>query len=285
MSSSQDKTSMENLRDRKDADVDAGEKVPDYPQFFKSVLTIIVSVLIWAVLSSNLIYLIHLPKLELSLPHDLTNLPYKDPTKLEKLRFFGGAPIIQGDRGGMNSVFDSYKFDYSWPYNLKESNFVGRWFGEMMATSWSSSRGLLYDAMDFIKNMDERVLLVIGGPLMGLALLLSTGTGFFTTIYGSLQLNLLSIILTVCLFLIVLLIGWFNGMLMTVMLTMFLFVKPLISPDGRETLKYHLSKYSHFIAMAIGIFVTMNAFDNLDVTVAGGMLVTLLIFIVKSLFF
>jgi hypothetical protein len=139
--------------------------------------------------------------------------------------------------------------------------------------------------MDFIKNMDERVLLVIGGPLMGLALLFSTGAGFFTTIYGSLQLDLLSIILTVCLFLIVLLIGWFNGMFMTLMLLMFLFVKPLISQDGRDTLKRHLSKYSHFIAMAIGIFVTINAFDKLDVTVASGMLIALLAFIVKSAFF
>lgn len=283
MSSTQDKTSMENLRDRKDADVDAGENVPDYPQFFKNVLIIIVSVLVWVVLSSNLIYLLHLPKLKEALPHDVTQLPYHDSTK--KFGFFGGAPVIQGDRGGMNSVFDSYQFDYSWPYNLKDGNFVGRWFAEMMATSWSASRGLLYNAMDFIKNMDERVLLVIGGPLMALALFFSTGTGFFTTIYGSLQLDLLSIILTVCLFLIVLLIGWFNGMMMTLMLLMFLLVKPLISPEGRETLKRHLSTYSHFIAMAIGIFVTINAFDNLDVTVSGGMLITLIAFIIKSAFF
>jgi hypothetical protein len=66
---------------------------------------------------------------------------------------------------------------------------------------------------------------------------------------------------------------------------MFLFVKPLISPEGRDTLKYHLSKYSHFIAMAIGVFVTINAFDKLDVTVAGGMLIALVAFIVKSAFF
>jgi hypothetical protein len=283
--SAQDKTAMDNLRERKDADVEAGEKVPDYPKFFKNVLIIIVSVLVWAVLSSNLIYLLHLPKLEQSLPHDIKQLPYHDPNKKYGFVGFGGAPVIQGDRGGMNSVFDSYKFDYGWPYNLKESNFVGRWFGEMMATSWSTSRGFLYKAFEFVKNMDERVLLAIGGPLMGLALFLSTGVGFFTTIYGSLQLDLLSIILTVCLFLVVLLIGLFNGMVMTFMLLMFFFVKPLISPDGRDTLKYLLSNYSHFIAMAIGIFVTISAFDNLDATVAGGMLIALIVFIIKSAFF
>jgi hypothetical protein len=285
MSSTQDKTSMENLRDRKDAEVDAGEKVPDYPQFFKNTFIIIISVIIWAVLSSNLIYLLNLPKLQQSLPHDTTQLPYHDPTKKHGFFGFGGAPVIQGDRGGMNSVFDSYKFDYGWPYNLKESNFIGRWFGEMMSTSWSASRGLLYKAFEFVKGMDERVLLVIGGPIMALALFLSTGVGFFTTIYGSLQMNLLSIILTICLFLIVLIIGWFNGMLMTFLLLMFLFVKPLISPEGRDTLKHLLSNYSHFIAIAIGIFVTINAFDNLDVTVAGGMLIALVAFIIKSAFF
>jgi hypothetical protein len=283
MSSTQDKTSMENLRDRKDADVDAGEKVPDYPKFFKNVLIIIVSVLIWAVLSSNLIYLLHLPTLEQSLPHDLTKLPYDNESTKSKI--FGGAPSIHGEHGGINSVFDSYKLEYGWPYNLKNGNFIGSWFGRMMATSWSTSRGLLYKGMEMIKNLDERLLLVIGGPLMALALFLSTGTGFFTTIYGSLQLDLLSIILTICLFLIVLLIGWFNGMLMTVLLTLFLFVKPLITPEGRETLKYHLANYSHFVAIAIGIFVTIAAFDNLDATVAGGMLLTLVGVIIKSAFF
>lgn len=282
--SSEDKTSMENLRERKDAEVDADEKVPNYPNFFKNMFVIIISVLVWVILSSNLIYLLQLPNLAQSLPHDEMNLPYTDPTT-NKFRFFGGAPVIQGNRGGINSVFDSYTYDYGWPYNLKESNFVGRWFGEMMATSWSASRGLLFKAMDFVKNMDERVLLVIGGPLMALFLLFSTGAGFFTTIYGSLQLDLFSIILTICLFLIVLFIGWFNGMIMTFLLLMFLLVKPLISQDGRDTLKRHLSTYSHFIAMAIGLFVTINAFDNLDVTVAGGMLVALIVFMVKSLFF
>lgn len=283
MSSSQDKTAMENLRDRKDADVDSGEKVPNYPNFFKNVLIIIVSVFVWAVLSSNLIYLVHLPNLEQSLPHDSNKLPYRNESS--KKSMFGGAASIHGEHGGINSVFDNYKFDYSWPYNLKDSNFFGRWFGEMMTTSWSTSRGFLYNFMETIKNLDERILLVIGGPLMALAMFLSTGTGFFTTIYGSLQLDLFSIILTVCLFLIVLLIGWFNGMVMTAILFMFLFVKPLITQEGRETLKYHLSNYSHFIAMAIGIFVTINAFDNLDPTVAGGMLIALIGFIVKSLFF
>jgi hypothetical protein len=283
MSSTQDKTSMENLRDRKDADVDAGEKVPDYPKFFKNVLIIIVSVLVWSVLSSNLIYLLHLPTLSQSLPHDLTKLPYDSESSKSKI--FGGAASLHGAHGGINSVFDSYNFNYGWPYNLKDSNFIGRWFGRMMATSWSTSRGFLYNGMEMIKNLDERVLLVIGGPLMALALFLSTGTGFFTTIYGSLQLDLFSIILTVCLFLIVLLIGWFNGMLMTALLLMFLFVKPLITPEGRETLKYHLANYSHFVAMAIGIFVTISAFDNLDATVAGGMLLALSGFIIKSAFF
>ena len=278
MSSSQDKTSMENLRERKDAGVDAGEKVPNYPNFFKNLLIIIVYVFIWAVLSSNLIYLLHFPALEKSLPHDPLQLPYSD-AKL------GGAPSIHGDHRGINSMFDSYKFDYGWPYNLKDGNFVGRWFGEMMATSWSSSRGLLYKTFELIKNLDERVLLIIGGPLMALALFISTGVGFFSTIYGSLQLNLLSIILTICLFLVVLVIGWFNGMIMTLMLMMFLFVKPLISKEGRDTLKYHLANYSHFIAMAIGIFATINAFDNLDASVAGGMLVALIALIVKSVFF
>lgn len=276
----QDKTAMENLRDRKDADVDAGEKVPNYPLFFKNVLIIIVSVLIWAVLSSNLIYLVHMPTLEQSLPHDATKLPYSEPKKK-----FGGASSIYGEHGGINSVFDNYKFDYSWPYNLKDGNFIGRWFGEMMSTSWSTSRGLLYNSLEFIKNLDERILLIIGGPLMALALFLSTGTGFFTTIYGSLQLDLFSIILTVCFFLIVLLIGWFNGMIMSVILFMFFFVKPLITQEGREALKYNLSNYSHFIAMAIGLFVTINAFDNLDATVAGGMLVALVSFTIKSAFF
>lgn len=280
--STQNKTAMDNLRDRKDADVDAGEKVPNYPLFFKNVLIIIISVLIWAVLSSNLIYLLHLPKLDQSLPHDPTKLPYNDATTK---KLFGGAPIIQGDRGGMNSIYDSYKFEYGWPYNLKEGNFIGRWFGDMMATSWSTSRGLLYKAFEFVKNMDEQVLLVIGGPLMALALFLSTGTGFFTTIYGSLQLDPFSILLTICLFLIVLIIGWINGMLMTFMLLMFLLVKPLISPEGRDTLKYHLANYSHFIAMAIGIFVTINAFDNLDITVASGMLIALSAIVIKSVFF
>lgn len=283
MSSTQDKTSMENLRDRKDADVDAGEKVPDYPKFFKNVLIIIVSVLVWSVLSSNLIYLLHLPTLSQSLPHDLTKLPYDSESSKSKI--FGGAASLHGAHGGINSVFDSYNFNYGWPYNLKDSNFISRWFGRMMATSWSTSRGFLYNGMEMIKNLDERVLLVIGGPLMALALFLSTGTGFFTTIYGSLQLDLFSIILTVCLFLIVLLIGWFNGMLMTALLLMFLFVKPLITPEGRETLKYHLANYSHFVAMAIGIFVTISAFDNLDATVAGGMLLALSGFIIKSAFF
>ncbi len=282
MTSPQDKSAMDNLRERKDADVNAGEKVPDYPTFFKNVLSIIFYVLIWSILSSNLIYLLQLPKLEESLPHDPTMLPYTDTTKK---KLFGGFPVIQGERGGINSVFDSYKFEYGWPYNLKESNFVGRWFGEMMATSWSTSRGFLFKAFEMIKNLDERVLLVIGGPLMALALFLSTGSGFFTTIYGSLQLNPFSIVLTICHFLIVLLIGWFNGMAMTFMLLMFLFVKPLISPEGRETLKYHLSKYSHFIAMAIGIFVTINAFNNLDASIAGGMLIALIAFIIKSAFF
>ena len=277
MSSTQDKTSMENLRDRKDADVDAGEKVPDYPKFFKNVLIIIVSVLVWAVLSSNLIYLLQLPSLDQSLPHDLSKLPYDSP-KSAAAKLFGGASAL-------DSVFDSYNFNYGWPYNLKDGNFIGRWFGRMMATSWSTSRGFLYNSMEMIKNLDERVLLVIGGPLMALALFLSTGSGFFTTIYGSLQLDLFSIILTVCLFLIVLLIGWFNGMLMSALLFMFLFVKPLISPEGREMLKYHLANYSHFVAMAIGIFVTINAFDNLDATVAGGMLLALIGFIIKSAFF
>lgn len=273
--STSDKTVMDDLRERKNADVD---KVPNYPKFFKDMAIITVSVLIWAILSSNLIYLLHLPQLDQSLPHDTTKLPYNS-------NLSGGSPIIHGDRGGINSVFDSYKFDYGWPYNLKESNFVGRWFGEMMATSWSTSRGFLYKAFEFIKNMDEQVLLVIGGPLMALALLFSTGTGFFTTIYGSLQLDPFSILLTICFFLVVLLIGMFNGMVMSFMLLMFFFVKPLITSEGRETLKYHFANYSHFIAIAIGIFVTINAFDNLDVTVAGGMLMTLIAVLVKSAFF
>jgi hypothetical protein len=282
MSSTQDKTTLDDLRERKDAEVDAGEKVPDYPKFFKNVLIIIASVIVWAILSSNLIYLVHLPNLEQSLPHDTTKLPYSDNVKKG---FFGGAPSIHGDHGGINSVFDNYKFEYSWPYNLKESNFIGRWFGEMMSTSWAASRGLLYNTMEFIKGLDERILLVIGGPLMAVALFFSTGAGFFTTIYGSLQLDLFSIILTVCLFLIVLLIGWFNGMIMSAILFAFLFIKPLITQEGRDTLKYHLSNYSHFIAMAIGLFVTINAFDNLDSTVAGGMLVALVAFMIKSAFF
>ena len=284
MSSSQDKTSMENLRERKDAEVDAGEKVPNYPQFFKNVLIIIVSVLVWAVLSSNLIYLLHLPTIEQSLPHDPTQLPYSEPKK-SKTGLFGGAASIHGEHGGVSSVFENYNYNYSWPYNLKESNFIGRWFGEMMATSWSSSRGLLYNMLESIKNLDERILLLIGGPIMALALFFSTGVGFFTTIYGSLQLDLFSIILTVCLFLIVLLIGWFNGMIMSALLLVFFFVKPLITQEGRETLKYHLSNYSHFIAMAIGLFVTINAFDNLDSTVAGGMLLVMVGMAIKNAFF
>jgi hypothetical protein len=277
----QDKTAMGDLRERKDAAVDAGEKVPNYPTFFKNVLVIVVSVLIWAVLSSNLIHLVHMPTLKQSLPHDPAAPPYSAQNKST----IGGALSIHGEHGGINSVFDSYKFDYSWPYNLKESNFIGRWIGEMMSTSWSTSRGLLYNSLEFIKNLDERILLLIGGPLMASALFLSTGTGFFTTIYGSLQLDLFSIILTVCLFLIVLLIGWFNGIVMSVVLFMFLFIKPLITQEGREALKYHLSNYSHFIAMAIGLFVTINAFDNLDATVAGGMLVALVGFVIKSAVF
>jgi len=275
MSSAEDKTSMENLRDRKDAEVDAGENVPDYPKFFKNVFVIIISVLMWVVLSSNLIYLVKETNLNASLPSDPTQLPY---SRGLSSKLFGGA-------GGLNSVFDAYKYDYGWPYNLKDSNFFGSWFGQMMATSWSASRGILFKVMDFMKEIDDRVLLVIGGPLMALFLMFSTGAGFFTTIYGSLQLELIPIILTICLFLIVLLIGWFNGMIMSFLLLMFLVVKPLISQDGRDKLKTHLSTYSHFIAMAIGLFVTINAFDNLDSTVAGGMLLALIGFIVKSLFF
>jgi hypothetical protein len=139
--------------------------------------------------------------------------------------------------------------------------------------------------MELIKNLDERVLLLIGGPFMALALGLSTGAGFFSTIYGSLQLDLFSIILTVCLFLIVLIIGWVNGMLMSALLLVFFLVKPLITEEGRNTLKYHLANYSHFIAIAIGLFVTIDAFDNLDSTVAGGMLLAMVGFIIKSLFF
>jgi hypothetical protein len=286
MTSTDDKSAMDDLRERKDAEVKSGEKVPDYPTFFKNVLIIIVSVMLWVVLSSNLIYLVHLPTLDRSLPYALSRLPYENPNSKQYASYGGGVPpSLHGEHGGINSVFDSYKFNYGWPYNLKDSNFIGRWFAKMMATSWSTSRGLLYNALDAIKNLDERVLLLIGGPFMALALLLSTGTGFFTTIYGSLQLDLFSIILTVCLFLIVLLIGWFNGMIMSALLLVFFLVKPLITQEGRDTLKYHLANYSHFIAMAVGIFVTINAFDNLDATVAGGMLLAMIGFIVKSLFF
>ena len=281
MSSSQDKSSMENLRDRKDAEVDAGEKVPDYPKFFKNVVIIVISVLVWAVLSSNLIYLVHLPNLAESLPHDLTKLPYSNNSK----KLGGGVPSLHGEHGGITSVFDSYKFEYGWPYNLKDGGFIGYWFGEMMATSWATSRGFLFKFFELIKNLDERILLIIGGPILAIAMFLSTGVGFFTTIYGSLQIDLFSIILTVCLFLLVLLFGWINGVVMTALLAVFLFVKPLITQEGRETLKYHLSNYSHFIAMAIGIFVTINAFDNLNSTVAGGMLLVMLGMIVKNVFF
>lgn len=272
-------SSLDNLRERKQAGVEGQENVPNYSQFFKNVLYIIVSVVIWVVLSSNLIYLLHSPYSS-SLPHDLTKLPYSNETQ----KIIGGKASMFGEHGGLNSIFDSYKFEYGWPYNLKDGNFIERWFGRMMATSWSSSRGLLHRLFELIENLDERILLFIGGPILALSLFFSTGVGFFTTIYGSLQLDILSIILTISLFLIVLIIGWFNGILMSIILTGFLFLKPLISSQGRDILKEHVSKYKYLISMTIGLLVTMNAFSNLDASVAGGMLLVFIALLVKSFF-
>lgn len=270
-------TTLTNLRQRKESGTNKGENIPNYPKFFKNTLIIIISVILWVILSSNLIYLLHMPFGD-SLPHDLNKPPYASTIK----QLIGGASNIYGDHNGINSIFENYKFDYSWPYNLKDGNFIERWFGRMLATSWSTSRGLLNSLFSMIENLDERILLIIGGPLLALSLFLSTGTGFFTTIYGSLQLDLFSIILTICLFLIVLIIGWFNGMLMSIILAGFLLVKPLISKEGRTILKEHFSTYKHMISMAIGLFITINAFINLDATVAGGMLLALIGLLIAS---
>uniref|UniRef100_A0A6C0KGB5 Uncharacterized protein n=1 Tax=viral metagenome TaxID=1070528 RepID=A0A6C0KGB5_9ZZZZ len=250
----------------------------DYKRFFVVFIYNIIHIAIWVVLGSNFSYITMFKNNESSIPTNINIPPYSKIPKMSSFEkrvgtMFGGNP------------FTDYKYNYGFPYDLKDTNSVGYWFGQMMATSWSSSRAIFRKILDFSKNLGSTGQLILGPLIIILGWLVSNVIGFCTTLYGSLQSDITGIILTVlcAIFGPLWIISSVNASLQALLFSLF-FITPLFTSNGRDHLRSTINQHSNLIFLMLGLMITANAYNNLNSYVGLGMLIMVAIMYIPTLF-
>lgn len=250
----------------------------NYKRFFIVFIYNIIHIAIWVILGSNFSYVTMFKSNESSLPTNMKLPPYSKISKLSSFEkgienMFGGNP------------FTDYQYNYGFPYDLKDTNSVGYWFGQMMATSWSSSRAILRKGLDFSKNLGPAGQLILGPLIIIIGWLISFIVGFCTTLYGSLQNSLTGIILTVlsAIFGPLWIISSVNSSLQALLFSLF-FITPLFTSKGRNHLRNTINEHTNLIFFILGLMITINAYSNLNNYVGLGMLIMVAIMYIPTLF-
>tara|TARA_Y100000389_G_C17470424_1_gene529977 strand:- start:1412 stop:2194 length:783 start_codon:yes stop_codon:yes gene_type:complete len=232
--------------------------------FVRNVIVSLIYLLLWIIIGSNVIYIVK--------KYDINSIPVNP-----KL-----APYIRDDT------------KFTFPYNMVGSYEIPSWFSKTMITAWSSSRYLLKSTLEYSESVNNGILLLLGPIVFTLALFVVPFVGFGSTIYGSLKLgeesydqNSVGIIITIvaALFLILGLIASGVGVIQLFMIICLILIVPFMVKEGRDNIKEVAKSYKNYISFIFGLLIISNAFQYLNTSVGVGMLITLLVLYLPSLFF
>ncbi len=244
----------------------------NFIRFTSGFIFVFLYVLLWLIISSNFIYIINSKLYTRLFPFDVNSPPYSKGLK------------------DVTPLFSKFAMNYGWPYNLKESNFLGEWFSTTIIGTWSKPRELLYTLFSHLSDIDERILLVFSPILFTLIVFLIPIIGIFSTLYGAFNFgentdnhNIFGIIFSFILLLfgILWILSGITGSLQTLMFIIVVFI-PLFIKPGRENIKNIINKHSKLISTLIGIFIIINAFANLQPSYGIGMLIPFIISLIYS---
>lgn len=181
-------------------------------------------------------------------------------------------------------------YNKSWPYNMKDSNYLFAWFSITLITSWHSSRYIFKSILDYMrvtKEWKQTALVFFIGPIIAiLSVFLAPIIGFFTTLYGAYRYGsdscnhgMIGIIISVILFFtgLLFLFSSIIGFIQLFYLLVVLLVIPLTTDKGLANVSNILYNHKGKISLIFAIFTTFNAFKYLNQKIAGGMIIALLL--------
>lgn len=236
-------------------------------------LIIFLYVFLWVVLGSSFINLVNTEGYKTFFGYDISKPPYSKMLK------------------GGSSIFEGVNMSYGWPYSLRELGFLGSWFANTQAGAWSSPRYVLFKLFEFLQEVDNSIIFIFSPLLFVLTLAIVPIIGFFGTFYGAFNLGersynqgLIGIYASIIMLLfgILALLGSINGSLQSLALFALIFY-PLFTQSGRNNIKNIVNKYGNILSVFLGIFISINAFANLNSSYGIGMLIALAILYIPSL--
>jgi len=245
----------------------------NFQSFGIGVVIIFLYVFIWVILGSSFINLVNTEGYKTFFGYDVSKPPY---SKLFK--------------GGSN-IFEGVNMSYGWPYSLRELGFLGSWFANTQAGAWSAPRYVLFKLFEFLQEVDDSIIFMFSPLLFVIALGILPILGFFGTFYGAFSLGersynqgLVGIYASIIMLLfgILALLGGINGSLQSLAFFALIFY-PLFTQYGRSNIKNIVNKYGNILSVFLGIFISINAFANLNSSYGIGMLIALAILYIPSL--
>jgi hypothetical protein len=186
-------------------------------------------------------------------------------------------------------------YDKSWPYNMKNSNYLFAWFARTLITSWHSSRNIFKSILNYMRVTKEwkQTALVFLGPFVAiLSVVLAPIIGFFTTFYGAYRYGsdscnhgMIGIIISVILFFTGLLFVFSSivGVIQLFYLLVVLLIIPLTSDKGLANVSNVFYENKGKISLIFAIFTILNAFKYLNQKIGVGMVVALVLTTVYNL--
>jgi len=180
-------------------------------------------------------------------------------------------------------------YDKSWPYNMKNSNYLFAWFARTLITSWHSSRNIFKSILDYMrvtKPWKQNALVFLGPVVAILSVVLAPIIGFFTTFYGAYRYGsdscnhgIIGIIISVILFFTGLLFIFSSivGVLQLFYLLVVLLIIPLTTDKGLANVSNVFYENKGKISLIFAIFTILNAFKYLNQKIGVGMVVALVL--------
>jgi hypothetical protein len=245
----------------------------NFQAFGVGFIIIFLYVFLWVILGSSFINLVNTEGYKTFFGYDLTKPPYSKMLK-----------------GGSN-IFEGVNMSYGWPYSLRELGFLGSWFANTQAGAWSAPRYVLFKLFEFLQEVDDSIIFMFSPLLFVLALGFVPLIGFFGTFYGAFNLGenqfnqgLIGIYASIIMLLfgILVLLGGINSSLQSLAFFALIFY-PLFTQDGRNNIKNIVNKYGNILSVFLGLFISINAFANLNSSYGIGMLIALAILYIPSL--
>jgi hypothetical protein len=290
---------LSSIEDKKNKSQEKKAKKMGWDVFFISVLRIAIYVLIWAFLSSNVLYFMYVnldwwfPSNENEAPYtktspapqaggssDNTNTKPKQQSVSDCLNEFANTIIDNNKiKTKINNLlgFDKVGFPYS-KITSDTGSDLGSYFGRSAKSSFATCRNMMKNVVNFLKiNAADkpRILFLISLPIILVTILAQIVIGYFTTIWKQLNVSLLKTILFLFVFGISIIWPTAVGFAQGLQLLFIFAILPMMFDS--EMIIQIIRCNASLIANVFSLLVIRSAFNTLDPVIGICMLIGWLI--------